>query len=90
MVDKISAIVKLFSENEQAEAALKAAKTKEEAVAILGQYGIEVTVEEFVQIGKEITSDELSEELLMLVSGGSWKGFWHGVKDFFQGFLDAF
>lgn len=90
MVEKISQIGRLFSENERAAEALRNTKTKEEAVAILGQYGIDITVEEFIEIAKEINSDELSEEMLMLVSGGSWSGFWRGVRDFFQGFLDAF
>ena len=90
MENKINQIVQLFAENDQAEAALSQAKTVDEAVALLVQYGVDITVEEFVKIGKEITSDELSEEMLMLVAGGSWKGFWKGVKDFFQGFLDAF
>ena len=90
MTEKISKIVQLFAENPEAEKALKAATTIEDAVALLCQYGVETTVEEFKQMGREITSDELSEELLMMVSGGSWKGFWIGVRDFFQGFLDAF
>lgn len=90
MQEKITQIVQLFAENEKAEAELKKAKTVDDAVALLAQYGVEMTVEEFIKIGKEITSDELSEEMLMLVAGGSWKGFWRGVRDFFQGFLDAF
>ena len=91
MFDKVSQFVQLFAENEDAAKALNSAKTKEEAVSILGQYGVDITVEEFVRIGKEITSDELSEDMLMLVSGGGWWGsFWGGVKDFFQGFLDAY
>lgn len=90
MFDKISEIVRLFAENEQAKEALNAAKSPEEAIAIFAQYGIEITIEEFKQIAHEITSDELSEEMLMMVSGGGWWGkFWGGVKDFFQGFLDA-
>ena len=91
MVEKISQIMRLFEENEQAKEALKSAATKEDAVVILAQYGVEITVEEFTQIGKEITSDELSEEMLMLVSGGGvLKNAWNAVKDFFHGFLDAF
>lgn len=90
MDEKISQIVRLFSENENATEALKNTKTKEEAVAVLGQFGVEITVGEFIEIAKEINNDEISEEMLMLVSGGSWSGFWRGVRDFFQGFLDAF
>ena len=90
MDSKLAQIARLFGENEQAEALLKSAKTKEEAVKLLGQFGVNVTVEEFVQIGKEVLSDELSEDVLELVAGGSWSGFWNGVKDFFRGFLDAF
>ena len=91
MVEKITQIMRLFEENEQAEAALKSAQTKEEAVAILGQYGIAITVEEFIQIGRELTSDELSEDMLALVAGGGFlKKAWNAVKDFFHGFLDAF
>jgi len=92
MYDKLTQITKLFAENEQAEEALKNVQTKEEAIAVLAQYGIDVTVEEFVAIGKEVTSDELSEEMLMLVAGGgSWfKSALRGIRDFFQGFLDAF
>ena len=89
MNNKINQIVKLFEEHEEL---LKSAATKEEAVAIMNQLGVEITVEEFVAIGKEITADELSEEMLMLVSGGGnpFKKVWKAVKDFFQGFLDAF
>lgn len=91
MFEKVNQIARLFEENKEAEAALKNAKTVDEAVAILGQYGINVTAEEFVQIGKELTSDELSEEMLALVSGGGWgRKVWGAVKDFFHGFLDAF
>ena len=89
MESKLAQIAQLFAENEQAEALLKSAKTKEEAVAILAQFGVDVTVEEFTQIGKEVLSDELSEDVLELVAGGSWSGFWNGVKDFFKGFADA-
>ena len=90
MKERIAKIGQLFLDNEQAKEALKEAKTPEEAVEVFKQYGIEMTKEEFIEIGKGITSDELSEEMLVLVAGGSWKGFWRGVKDFFQGFLDAF
>lgn len=91
MFDKVSQITKLFAENDAAAEALKAAQTKEEAIDIFAQYGIELTVEEFEQIGKEVTSDELSEEMLMMVAGGGWlKKAWNGVVDFFHGFLDAF
>lgn len=90
MNDKLSQIIRLFSENEEAETTLRNAKTVTEAVSLLNELGVEITEEEFIQIGKEITSDELSEEMLLLVAGGGWKGFWKGVKDFFQGFLDAF
>jgi len=90
MKDKLEQIGKLFAENENAEATLKSAKTVEEAVALLKELGVDITVEEFKELGKEITSDELSEDMLAMVSGGSWKGFWRGVRDFFQGFLDSF
>ena len=91
MDSKLMEIMKLFSENEQAESLLKQAKTKEEAVALLNELGVSITVEEFVQIGKEIMSDELSEDMLTLVAGGGfWGSVWKGVKDFFHGFLDAF
>lgn len=91
MSDTITLITKLFAENSEAAAALKAAQTKEEAVELFKGYGINITVEEFIEIGKEITSDELSEEMLLLVSGGGWlRNAWNGVRDFFHGFLDAF
>ena len=89
MDNKLVQIARLF-ENEEAEKLLKSAKTKEEAVAILAQFGVNVTVEEFVQIGKEVISDELSEDVLELVAGGSWRGFWNGVKDFFWGLYESF
>lgn len=87
---KLEQIVRLFAENEDAEKVLKEAKTKEEAISLLGQFGIDVTVDEFDEIGRQILSEELPEELLEFVAGGSWKGFWKGVGDFFRGFLDAF
>lgn len=89
MESKLVQIARLFGENKDAEALLKDAKTKEEAVKLLAQFGVNITVEEFVQIGKEVLSDELSEDVLELVAGGSWAGFWGGVKDFFWGVLDA-
>lgn len=92
MMNKITAIVNLFAENEQAEAALKNAKSMEEAVALLAQYGIEMTEEEFLEAAREMSADELSEDMLLMVAGGAsgWQKFWRGVRDFFQGFLDAF
>lgn len=89
MDNKLMQIARLFAENEQAKALLQDAKSKEEAIAILAQFGVIVTPEEFAQIGQEVLSDELSEDVLELVAGGSWSGFWNGVKDFFRGFLDA-
>ena len=91
MFEKTSQIARLFEENKEAAEALKNANTKEEAVALLCRYGVDITVEEFVQIGREVTSDELSEEMLMLVSGGGWLGkAWNTVTAIFHGFLDAF
>lgn len=91
MFEKMNQIVKLFDENSEAEAALKSAQTKEDAVALLNRYGVEISVEEFVEMGKEVASNELSEEMLMLVAGGGWaRKAWGAFKDFFQGFLDAF
>jgi len=87
---KLDQIVQLFAENPEAQEALNGAKTKEEAVAMLCQYGVDITVEEFVEIGKKITSDELTEDMLEYVAGGSWASFWRGVRDFFKGFADAF
>ena len=87
---KLEQIVRLFAENASAEETLKAAKSKEEAIALLAQFGIEVTEEEFNSIGKQVLSDELPEEMLEFVAGGSWKGFMKGVRDFFKGFLEAF
>lgn len=89
MDNKLIQVARVFAENEQAEALLKSAKTKEEAVAILAQFGVNVTVDEFVQIGTEVISDELSEDVLELVAGGSWKGFWQGFVDFWHGLLDS-
>lgn len=91
MFEKVNQIAQLFEENKEAEAALKNAATKEDAVSILNQYGVVITLDEFIQIGKEITNDELSEEMLSLVTGGGWLSkAWNAVKDFFHGFLDAF
>ena len=92
MNNKLEQIVQLFADNENAEAQLKQAKTVEDAVAILAQYGIDLTVDEFKEIGREVTNDELSEDMLEFVSGGKgfWSKAWRGVKDFFHGFLDAF
>jgi len=90
MVDKIEQIGRLLEENDEVASLLKASKSIDDAVEILKKQGIEVTKEEFIQMGKMITSEELSEDMLEMVSGGSWKGFWKGVKSFFQGFLDAF
>jgi len=90
MESKLMQIVQVFSDNENAEETLRGAKTPEEAVALLGQFGVDISVDEFIQIAKEVSGEELSEDMLTLVAGGSWKGFWKGVKDFFKGFADAF
>ena len=92
MNNKFEMIMKLFSENEKAGEILKEAKSVEEAVDLLAQMGVEITVEEFKEMGKQLESDELSEDMLEFVAGGKGAGkkVWKAVKDFFHGFFDAF
>lgn len=95
MENKIIQIGRLFADSEQAATLLNSANTVNEVVDILGQYGVELTEDEFIQIGKEIVNNELSEEMLdMVVGGGKFAAAcakaWQAVKDFVRGFLDAF
>lgn len=86
MADKLTQVARLFAENEQAEALLKDAKTKEDALSILSRFGINITPEELTRIGQEVLSDELSEDMLELVAGGgvNWSRVWRNVRDFFM------
>lgn len=85
--EKFGAIVKLLETNLDAKEALTGLTSISEAVAILNQYGVQVTEEEFVEYVKVMHADEIPEELLEYVVGGG--KFWDFVQGFFDGFYDA-
>lgn len=90
MNKKMTDIFALFESNEDAVKDLQGAKTADEVSDILKRYGLEVSSEEFLGLAKELTSDEMSEDMLDLVAGGGfWKSAYKAVRDFCAGFLAA-
>ena len=85
--EKFGAIVKILETNDEARNALTGLTSVEEAVSILGQYGVQITVEEFAEYVKAMHADEIPEELLEYVAGGG--KFWDFVQGFFDGFYDS-
>lgn len=85
--EKFGAIVKLLETNPDAKEALTGLTSVSEAVAILNQYGVQITEEEFVEYVKAMHADEIPEALLEFVVGGG--KFWDFVQGFFDGFYDA-
>lgn len=85
--EKFEAIIKLLETNPEAKDALSGLTSIPEAVAILSQYGVQITEEEFVEYVKAMHSDEIPEELLQFVVGGG--KFWDFIQGFFDGFYDA-
>lgn len=84
---KFESIVNLVESNPEAKEALTGLTSIDEAVSILGQYGVQITIEEFAEYVKAMHSDEIPEELLEYVAGGGKFGDW--VQGFFDGFYDS-
>ena len=84
--EKFKAIVELIESNPAAKEALIGLTSVEEAVAVLNQYGVQVTAEEFAAYVNAMHSDEIPAELLEYVAGGSFRGWLQG---FFDGFYDS-
>ncbi len=85
--EKFGAIVKLLETNPEAKEAVTGLKSIEEVVVVLGQFGVQISVEEFAEYVKAMHADEIPEELLEYVVGGG--KFWDFVQGFFDGFYDA-
>lgn len=85
--EKFGAIVKLLETNSEAKEALTGLTSISEAVAILAQYGVQITEEEFAEYVKAMHSEEIPEELLEYVAGGG--KFWDFVQGFWDGFYDS-
>ena len=88
MTEIIRKLSIFLEENEDGVSRVKAAHSKEEALSILAEYGITMTAEQFEQLKENVLNDELSPEMLELVSGGGKA--WIEICDFFRGFLSAF
>lgn len=77
--------------NEAANEKLENANNLDEVVAILGEYGVEVTVAELQEVISKSSDDELSVESLDMVAGGNWlKKAWGHVKSALNGLFDGF
>lgn len=51
-------------------------------VAILSEYGVDASEEDFMKFAEDFKSGELSDEMLELVAGGGkFKDFWWGFCD---------
>lgn len=85
--EKFGAIVKLIETNAEAKEALTGLTSVEEAVAILNQYNVQITAEEFAEYVKVMHSEEIPEELLEFVAGGG--KFWDWMQGFWDGFYDS-
>lgn len=85
---KLAEITKDNAANER----LENANGIEEVVAILNEYGVEVSVEELKSIAFTASNDELSVEDLEQVVGGAgwWKKAWGHIKAAINGLLDGF
>lgn len=78
--------------NAEAKARLEKTANFDEAVAILKEYGVEITAEELKSCAMGETDGELSAESLDQVAGGAkwWNNFWSHVWSAVNGLLDGF
>lgn len=81
--EKVKSVYSLMAANEEVAAKLAAVKSPEEAVAILAENNVTVSVEELKELVNSVSKDELPAEMLDMVAGGG-KAF-----DFFWGFCDG-
>ena len=81
--DKIKEIEALLNSNDEAAEKIAGSESLDDVVAILAEYGIETTNEEFVEFAKQFSNGELSEDILELVAGGG------KVRDFIWGVCDG-
>ena len=65
-------------------------KSAEEAISFLSDLGVTITKEELQEFHKMLKeeNDELSEEQLMFVAGGSWSSWWKRFKSVVRGIFD--
>ncbi len=101
VIEKIKAIRELMDNNEEAAKQLTEAKTADKINPILAEYGIEMTQDDFAELKQMLEQEELPEDMLELVSGGSFKDWlwgwfdglmdgWNETKDFFGKIGDLF
>lgn len=82
--------------NDEANTRLEAAGNIESMIAIMSEYGLDLSKEDIEGLMKTGDSDELDEESLEDVAGGawSWKNTWNKIKkevrDCINGFVDGF
>lgn len=79
----VQSIYTLMANNEDAATKLAGITSPTDAVAILAEYGINVTVDELREMINVLNSDEIPAEMLDLVAGGG------KARDFFWGFCDG-
>lgn len=72
-----------MASDEEVAAKLAGIKSPTEAVAILAEHDIHVSVEDLKEMVDSLSQDEIPVEMLDMVAGGGW------VKDFFWGFCDG-
>ena len=85
--EKFVAIANLAESNPEAKNALTGLTSIPEAVAILAQYGVQISEEEFAEYVQAMHADEIPEELLEYVAGGG--KFWSWMQGFWDGFYDS-
>lgn len=81
--ENVQSIYALMSANEEVAAKLASITSPEDAVAILGENGIHVTVDDLKVMVDILYGDEIPVEMLDLVAGGG------KIRDFFWGFCDG-
>ena len=81
--DTIHKIYSLMASDKEVAAKLAAIKSPTEAVAILAEHNIQVSIEDLKEMIDSLSQDEIPVEMLDMVAGGGW------VKDFFWGFCDG-
>lgn len=80
---KIESIYHLMEVNEEVAAKLSSTASPADAVAILAEHNIDVTIEDLKEMVDIFSGEELPVEMLDLVAGGG------KVRDFFWGFCDG-
>ena len=92
MTETIAKKLAVIMNNAEAKARLEKTANFDEAVAILKEYGVEITAEELKSCAIGETDGELSAESLDQVAGGAkwWNRVWGHIWKAINGFVDGF